>query len=103
MLSRPQPERARRPRAVAAEQERAPDGSTQELRIIRPKLLIPVGKLAMTRFLPTRPLDELIGRAHEVEHAGGRSAWRFRCRIRRVRAVGSIRATIRNCSIERSS
>jgi uracil-DNA glycosylase len=44
-----------------------------ELRIIRPKLLIPVGKLAIARFLPTRPLDELIGRAHPVEHAGGAS------------------------------
>jgi len=41
------------------------------LRIIRPKLLIPVGKLAIARFLPALPLDELIGRTHEVEHAGG--------------------------------
>lgn len=45
----------------------------QEMRIIRPKLLIPVGKLAMARFLPEKPLDELIGRAHEIEHAGGRT------------------------------
>jgi uracil-DNA glycosylase len=45
----------------------------QELRIIRPKLLIPVGKLAIARFLPNRALDELIGRTHDVEHAGGRS------------------------------
>lgn len=44
-----------------------------ELRIIRPRLLIPVGKLAISRFLPTRPLDELIGRAHRVTHAGGES------------------------------
>ena len=43
----------------------------EELRIIRPKLLIPVGKLAMARFLPVKPLDDLIGRAHEVEHVGG--------------------------------
>ena len=43
------------------------------MRIIRPKLLIPVGKLAMARFLPEKPLDELIGRAHEIEHAGGRT------------------------------
>jgi uracil-DNA glycosylase len=41
-----------------------------ELRIIRPKLLIPVGKLAIARFLPDKPLDELIGRAHDIEHAG---------------------------------
>lgn len=44
-----------------------------ELRIIRPKLLIPVGKLAITRFLPNAPLDELIGKRHVVGHAGGRS------------------------------
>jgi uracil-DNA glycosylase len=45
----------------------------QELRIIRPRLLIPVGKLAMARFLPEKPLDELIGRGHEIEHTGGRT------------------------------
>jgi uracil-DNA glycosylase len=44
-----------------------------ELDIIRPKLLIPVGRLAMLRFLPNLPLDQLIGRAHEVEHRAGRS------------------------------
>src|SRR5690242_5130004 len=38
----------------------------EELRIIRPKLLIPVGRLAITRFLPNLPLDELIGRTHDV-------------------------------------
>lgn len=42
-----------------------------ELRIIRPKLLIPVGKLAMDQFLPSAPLDQLIGKVHEAEHAGG--------------------------------
>lgn len=44
-----------------------------ELRIIRPKLLIPVGKLAIAGFLPNAPLSELIGREHEVTHAGGTS------------------------------
>ena len=44
-----------------------------ELRIIQPRLLIPVGKLAILRFMPARPLEELIGRAHEIEHVGGRS------------------------------
>lgn len=42
-----------------------------ELRIIRPKLLIPVGRLAIERFLPKLPLDRIIGRAHDVTHAGG--------------------------------
>jgi uracil-DNA glycosylase len=45
----------------------------QELRIIRPKLIIPVGKLAIARFLPAKPLDELIGRAHDIKHAGGKT------------------------------
>ena len=44
-----------------------------ELRIIRPQLLIPVGRLAIERFLPKVPLDRLIGRAHEVTHVGGTS------------------------------
>jgi uracil-DNA glycosylase len=55
------------------EQETCAVWLEQELRIIRPKLIIPVGKLAMARFLPSRPLDELIGREHDVDHAGGRS------------------------------
>jgi uracil-DNA glycosylase len=46
---------------------------TRELEIIRPTLLIPVGRLAIERFLPNRPLDQLIGRAFDVEHAGGSS------------------------------
>ena len=44
-----------------------------ELKIIRPSLLIPVGRLAITRFLPNLPLDRLIGRANDVTHVGGRS------------------------------
>ncbi|HEV8234500.1 MAG TPA: uracil-DNA glycosylase family protein [Gemmatimonadaceae bacterium] len=45
----------------------------EELRLIRPRLLIPVGRLAIERFLPRLPLEELIGREHEIEHSGGRS------------------------------
>jgi uracil-DNA glycosylase len=56
-----------------AEQETCSVWLERELRIIRPKLLIPVGKLAIARFLPNRPLDEIIGRTHIVEHGGGRS------------------------------
>jgi len=44
-----------------------------ELKIIRPEVIIPVGRLAITRFLPDRPLDEIIGRSHDVEHVGGKS------------------------------
>lgn len=45
-----------------------------ELRIIRPPLLLLVGRLAIDRFLPPAPLDALIGRVHQVEHEGGRSS-----------------------------
>lgn len=55
------------------EQTACADWLAAELRIIRPKLLIPVGKLAIARFLPDRPLDELIGKAHDVEIGGGRT------------------------------
>jgi uracil-DNA glycosylase len=44
-----------------------------ELRLIRPALLIPVGRLAIDRFLGTQPLDRVVGRAHVVNHIGGTS------------------------------
>jgi uracil-DNA glycosylase len=44
-----------------------------ELRMIRPRIIIPVGRLAIDRFLGSAPLDQLIGLAHEVQHAGGRA------------------------------
>lgn len=55
------------------EQEACAVWLDEEFRIIRPKLLIPVGRLAITRFLPNLPLDELIGRMHDVTHVAGRS------------------------------
>jgi uracil-DNA glycosylase len=55
------------------EQERCAQWLSAELEMIRPTLIIPVGRLAIARFLPDHPLDELIGRAFEVEHGGGRS------------------------------
>lgn len=42
-----------------------------ELNILRPRLLIPVGRLAIERFLPRRCLEELIGREHDVEYSRG--------------------------------
>jgi uracil-DNA glycosylase len=36
-------------------------------------VLLLVGRLAIERFLPPRPLVELVGRTMEVRHAGGRS------------------------------
>jgi uracil-DNA glycosylase len=44
-----------------------------ELRIIRPRVLVLVGKLAIGRFLRPAPLDEIVGREHIVEHSGGTS------------------------------
>ncbi len=44
-----------------------------ELRIIRPSVIVPVGRLAIDRFLGGRPLAELVGREHVVSHEGGTS------------------------------
>jgi len=55
------------------EQEGCADWLENELKIIRPELLIPVGRLAIERFLPPLPLSSLIGTKRVVEHAGGRS------------------------------
>lgn len=55
------------------EQARCAPWLDAELRIIRPPVLIPIGRLAITRFLPPQPLDRLVGRVHEVDHAGGHS------------------------------
>jgi uracil-DNA glycosylase len=58
-----------------------------ELDLIRPALLIPVGRLAIDRFLDADPLDRLVGRVHvanvrgrEVKviplpHPSGASSW----------------------------
>jgi uracil-DNA glycosylase len=54
-----------------AERARCADWLDEELRIIRPKLLIPVGRLAIDRFLGPRPLAELVGTEHEVAFEGG--------------------------------
>lgn len=42
-----------------------------ELAILRPKLLIPVGRLAISRFLGDASLDAVIGREHVVRHSAG--------------------------------
>jgi uracil-DNA glycosylase len=53
-----------------AERERCGDWLEEELRIIRPALLIPVGRLAIDRFLGARPLADLVGREHAIEYDG---------------------------------
>src|SRR3954464_13977625 len=55
------------------EQANCADWLESELRIVRPKVLIPVGRLAIENFLPPLPLSELIGTTHTVDHVGGRS------------------------------
>ncbi|MFL5578111.1 MAG: uracil-DNA glycosylase family protein [Gemmatimonadaceae bacterium] len=44
-----------------------------ELALIRPAVLIPVGRLAIDRFLGPAPLERLVGEAHRVTHGGGES------------------------------
>jgi uracil-DNA glycosylase len=56
-----------------AERERCADWLEEELRIIRPTLLVPVGRLAIDRYLGPGPLHEIIGSEHAVEYAGGRA------------------------------
>jgi len=69
-------------RAPSGRGDRVPDAREQgrcapwldaELRLIRPALLLPVGKHAIARFLGDRPLVDLVGSVHEVDHAGGRA------------------------------
>jgi len=56
-----------------AERARCADWLEAELQILRPALIIPVGRLAIDRFLGALPLAEVVGRAHDVAHAGGTS------------------------------
>jgi uracil-DNA glycosylase len=55
----------------------------REIAIIRPKVIIPVGKLAIARFFSEQPLDRIIGRSHirdrrlliPLPHPSGASSW----------------------------
>ncbi|WP_040549069.1 uracil-DNA glycosylase family protein [Pedosphaera parvula] len=42
----------------------------REMEILKPELVIPVGKLAIEQFIPPRKLDEIIGRKMRVTYAG---------------------------------
>ncbi|HEX3160479.1 MAG TPA: uracil-DNA glycosylase family protein [Gemmatimonadaceae bacterium] len=57
-----------------AERARCRRWLDDELRIIRPELLVLVGRLAIDSLLGNAPLDRVIGTLHELEHPGGRSA-----------------------------
>lgn len=41
-----------------------------EVELLRPELVLPVGKLALTRFLPPAPLHEVIGRKFRIDYHG---------------------------------
>ncbi len=41
-----------------------------ELDLLEPALVLPVGKLAITRFLPPAPLNDIIGKKFRIEHRG---------------------------------
>jgi uracil-DNA glycosylase len=70
-----------------AERARCSDWLDDELRIIRPAVVVPVGRLAIDRFLGPRPLDAVVGREHTIEgewgsataiplpHPSGASSW----------------------------
>lgn len=69
------------------EQARCAPWLEAELDLIRPALIIPVGRLAIERFLTTEPLDRLVGRVHSARvrgrevaliplpHPSGASSW----------------------------
>jgi uracil-DNA glycosylase len=42
----------------------------REFALLRPALVLPVGKLAIAQFLPPAPLSEVIGRRYAVEYRG---------------------------------
>jgi uracil-DNA glycosylase len=42
----------------------------EEIRLLRPALILPVGRLAITRFMPVERLDRVVGRMHRVTRAG---------------------------------
>ena len=44
----------------------------EEIKILRPHLVIPVGRLAIAQFIDCRKLEEVIGRGFRVERAGHR-------------------------------
>jgi uracil-DNA glycosylase len=41
-----------------------------EFALLRPQLVLPVGKLAITQFLPAAPLNDLIGKKFRIDYRG---------------------------------
>jgi uracil-DNA glycosylase len=57
-----------------AERQHCSGWLAKELDLIRPSLIIPVGRLAIDAFLGSEPLDSVIGREHVVTLEGGRTS-----------------------------
>lgn len=53
------------------ERDLCADWLDRELLALRPPLIIPVGRLAIERFLGPAPLDQVVGRVIRIEHPGG--------------------------------
>jgi len=41
----------------------------KEFKILKPDLVIPAGKLAITQFLPAMPLDQMIGKSFDITYS----------------------------------
>jgi uracil-DNA glycosylase len=86
-----------------------------ELDLIRPALIIPVGRLAIDRFLDVEPLDRLVGRVHDawvrgrsvtlipLPHPSGASSWVNlpANRLLLDRALGHLRVAFAELGIRR--
>ena len=44
---------------------------TEEFSLLQPRLVLPVGRLAITQFLPAAPLHDIIGRSFRINYHGG--------------------------------
>ncbi len=42
----------------------------EEINLLQPRLLLPVGKLAIARFMPVNKLNNVVGQRFRIEHAG---------------------------------
>ena len=42
----------------------------QEIDLLQPRLLLPVGKLAIARFMPVNKLNDVVGQRFRIDHAG---------------------------------
>jgi len=45
----------------------------EELNVLKPALIIPVGKLAISQFIPVTKLDEIVGKKHVIQIQGRKS------------------------------